>query len=84
MLFRDKSTSLTINYTRVFPVVFLAFFYNTGMYWRTLYFIDFANETSFCLWIMALHAHKTDFASAEQSTVDDNGGLKCEANMIVW
>lgn len=47
------------------------------------YFFDFANETSSCLWIMAPRAHKTDFASAEQSTVDDNGGLKSEANMIV-
>lgn len=48
-----------------------------------LYFIDFAKKMSSYLWIMAPHAHKTDFASAEQSTVDYNGGLKCEANVIV-
>lgn len=72
MLFRDKSTSLTINYTHVFPAVFSAFF---QMAWSSEFRISliFANEMSSCLWIMAPHAHKTDFASAEHRMI-----------MVVW
>lgn len=35
------------------------------------------------LWVMVIHAHKTDFTSEVQSPLDDTSGLKCEANVII-
>lgn len=80
MLFRDKSTSLTINYTHVFPAVFSAFF---QMAWSS----EFSHFFDFCKWDVLLPLNygaacpQNRFCKCRAQ--DDNGGLKCDASMVV-